>query len=156
MEIYLRDLQESDALISYKWRNNPNIWKLTWSKPDRTITYEIENEWILEVLKRNDEKRFAICVSWTDQYIWNVQLTHIDHWQAEFHIFIWEEPFWGIWIGTKATKAMIDIAFNKLWLDSIYLFVRNENVWAIKSYQNAWFSVSLSEWVLVKMIVAKP
>ena len=51
LAIYLRSLKE-DALTSYKWRNNPLIWKLTGSKPDIEITKEIELSWIDKILKK--------------------------------------------------------------------------------------------------------
>lgn len=141
MKIYLRDLVEKDALTSYKWRNNPNIWKFTGRKPDKVITPEIELEWIKEVLQRPHEKRYAICINGTDEYIGNVQLTNIDKGEAEFHIFIGEEKYWGKGIGTQATLELIKIAFNQLKLKKIYLFVNKKNIPAIKAYLNCGFII---------------
>jgi len=66
MDIFLRPLKVEDALTSYKWRNNPALWELTGSKPNRLITTEIETEWINKVLRRKDEIRFAICIDKTN------------------------------------------------------------------------------------------
>jgi hypothetical protein len=44
-DMYIRPLQESDALISFTWRNNLEIWKYTASKPNKYITSEIELKW---------------------------------------------------------------------------------------------------------------
>jgi len=41
MKVIIRPLQETDAFISNKWRNNPDIWKYTGNKPDKEITLEI-------------------------------------------------------------------------------------------------------------------
>ena len=141
MNIYLRPLKVEDALTSYKWRNDTTIWKLTGRKPDRLITPEIETEWIKQALSRNDEVRFAICITDTDEYIGNVQLTNIKDNKAEFHIFIGEKKYWGFGIGTKATSEMIKIGFQKLSLNEIYLFVNKKNVAAIKSYLNCGFLI---------------
>lgn len=153
MNIYLRPLEEKDALISYKWRNNPHIWSFTGSSPDRTITPEIETEWIREALQRHDEARYAICIEETDEYIGNVQLTHISDRVAEFHIFIGEEKYWGKMIGTAATRKMIETGLTDLGLKQIYLYVHKNNIAAIKAYLNAGFVVEDCAGSQLKMVV---
>ena len=37
-KVLIRPLEVSDALTSYKWRNDPEIWKYTGSRPDMEIT----------------------------------------------------------------------------------------------------------------------
>jgi len=155
MKIYLRKLEINDALISYRWRNNPKIWALTGNRPDRVITPEIELDWIKKVLSRNNEYRCAICIEGTDEYIGNVQLTNINNGCAEFHIFIGEEKYWGKGIGTVATKQMIKIGFEKLELNEIYLFVHKLNIPAIKVYLNCGFVIEQSDGNQIKMVIRK-
>jgi RimJ/RimL family protein N-acetyltransferase len=62
-EVFIRPLRLEDAQMSYQWRNNPKIWRHTLSKPDRHITVEMEAESLARILTREDEKRFAICLS---------------------------------------------------------------------------------------------
>ncbi len=153
MEIYIRPLEEKDALVSYKWRNDPDIWKFTGRKPDKCITPEIELMWIREVLNRKNEKRYAICIIDTNEYIGNIQLTSITKTNAEFHIFIGEKKYWGKKIATNATKQIIKLAFNILKLKEIYLYVNKKNVAAIKSYRNCGFYIvddKKSEYKMVK------
>lgn len=140
MDIYIRPLVREDALISYSWRNNPEIWELTGSKPDIVVTPEIELKWIDNVIKRNDQKRFAICIAETNEYIGNVQLTNIKNKKAEFHIFIGETSFWGKGIGKLATKLMTEYGFTILCLSEIYLWVNELNAKAIRIYQRQGFS----------------
>jgi RimJ/RimL family protein N-acetyltransferase len=140
VDIYIRPLRETDAEISYRWRNDPEIWKYTLSRPDKEITLEIEKDWIQKVLSRSDEKRFAVCLRDTDEYIGNVQLTDINSYEAEFHIFIGEKKYWGKGLGTKVTSLAVDYAFNVLELQSVYLFVKKENVAAIRAYEKAGFN----------------
>jgi RimJ/RimL family protein N-acetyltransferase len=139
MKVKIRPLQAEDAAISYKWRNNPEIWKYTESKPDRNITYEIELNWLRDVLKRPDEKRFAICVGDNNQYIGNVQLTNINEKTAQFHVFIGEIGYHGKGVGTKSTLLILVYAFSVLNLESIYLFVNKKNISAIKLYEKCGF-----------------
>lgn len=132
-------MQETDAMTSWKWRNDPEVWKLTGNRPDRIITPEIEKAWIQDVLNDKSCKRFAICVEKTDEYIGNVQLTNITDEDAEFHIFIGERNYWGKGMGTQATVELITCAKQQLKLKSIYLFVNPDNLSAIKIYKKAGF-----------------
>lgn len=139
MEINIRPLEEKDAYVSAKWRNDKEIWKFTGSKPDRKITKKIERKWILEVLQRRNEKRFAICVGSGKKYIGNVQLTDITKKTAEYHIFIGDKKYWGKGIATNVTKKIIDYAFKELNLLQVYLHVNKENLAAIKAYTKCGF-----------------
>ena len=145
LAIYIRSLKREDALTSYKWRNNPLIWELTGSKPDIEITKEIELSWIDKILKRKNEKRFAICIEKTNQYIGNVQLTNIQNKKAEFHIFIGETKFWGKNIATIATNKVLNFADNDLKLKEVYLWVKKENIAAIRVYEKCGFIGSEEE-----------
>jgi len=134
MKIILRPLKISDAKISYKWRNDPNIWKYTGNKPDKYITYEIEKKWLECALKNNNEKRFAICIDKDEKYIGNIQFTNIEKCKAQFHIFIGDKEYWDKGIATIATKLLLNIGFNSLALREIYLYVNKNNKAAIHVY----------------------
>jgi len=99
--IFLRPLVLEDAMISYKWRNNPEIWKYTPFHPSAPITLKVERDWLRGVLKRTDQKRFAICLTDSKRYIGNVQLLDILEQQAEFHLFIGDSSCWGKGIGER-------------------------------------------------------
>lgn len=152
-DIYIRPLEEKDAYVSVNWRNNPEIWKFTGSKPDKVVTIEMESSWIKKVVTRTNEKRFAICLIENNQYIGNVQLTDIKDNEAQFHIFIGEPDFWNQGIGTKATKLILEYGFNKLKLSSIYLLVKETNKPAIKAYQNSGFKIVHLKDDFIKMLI---
>lgn len=137
--IYLRPLVLADARISYKWRNDPDIWKFTEFKPDRPITREIETAWLFSKLKKKNERRFAICLLDNDRYIGNVQLLDIDHEKAWFHIFIGEKMFWGHGISQKATKIILYYAFSALSLEKVLLAVSPLNIAGWKVYEKIGF-----------------
>ena len=94
-EVYIRRLRLEDAQMSYQWRNNPKIWGHTLSKPDRHIAVEMEAESLAKVLTREDEKRFAICLSDNGAYIGNIFYTDIRDGEAQLHIFIGEQRLCG-------------------------------------------------------------
>lgn len=152
IDVYIRPLSVDDAKISYKWRNDPEIWKLTGSKPEKIITLDIEAEWIKKVITLKDEKRFAICIRETDEYIGNVQLTGINQNDAEFHIFIGEKKYWGKGVATSATGKILDYAKNVLKIKIVYLHVNEKNIHAIKAYNKNGFEISCKNYKMIKMI----
>ncbi len=140
MIISIRPLKIEDTSISYKWRNDPEVWKYTGSRPTITITEEIERKWFINSISDQTKLRFAILVD--DLYVGNVQLTNISHDKtAEFHIFIGDKFFWGKGVAKEATFQILNYAKNILDLKSIFLEVRKENLAAIKSYKNNNFEI---------------
>ena len=154
-KIYIRPLQHDDAKVSYKWRNDRRIWKHTGSRPDQKITLSKELDWIKGILTKKSEKRFAICISGTHEYVGNVQLTDIKNGRAEFHIFIGEPAYWGKGLGEQATTMILKIAFDKLNLERVYLFVNKDNIGAIKLYKKTGFDVETEYNSQYLMVVEK-
>lgn len=138
-EIYLRPLQLDDAKISYKWRNNPEIWKNTGSAPDREITEEMEMAWMRKVLTDSVTKRFAICLKANDRYIGNVYLSDIRDGQAEEQIFIGEPELWGKGIGTAARIALYGMAKDQFGIERIVTNIRVRNVASLRSVMKLGF-----------------
>lgn len=138
--VLIRPLQKEDALISYQWRNDPEVWKFTGSRPDIEITKEIESEWIVKVLQDEKSKRFAILCD--NEYIGNVHLNNIENNTAEFHIFIGNKDFWGKGISQLATYQILYYAKEVLKLSEIYLYVKSENIAAVESYKRNNFVVT--------------
>jgi len=128
MEIYIRPLEEKDANTSYKWRNNQKIWVYTGLRTDREITPEIELEWIRGVLKRGNEKRYAICIKATDEYIGNVHFSDIAENKAQLHLFIGLPEYWNKGIATAALGLICDYGFENLDIVRIHTGVYEHNL----------------------------
>lgn len=126
--IYIRPLTLEDAAVSYKWRNNPKIWRFTGSRPNVLVTPEIEREWLAQVLQRKDEKRFAICLKTTHEYIGNVYLTDIKDGTAFIHIFIGDIENWGRKRAFEAIVLLGIHGFNELNLHTICGVVDKRNI----------------------------
>lgn len=123
-QVYIRPLTLDDAQISYRWRNDPRIWRLTGSRPDGRVTPELETEWLTGVLARSCERRFAICLAEDDKYIGNTYLTDITTVEAQLHIFIGEPELWASGIATQALRLMVRYGFDVLGLQVVYGYVR--------------------------------
>jgi glycosyltransferase involved in cell wall biosynthesis/RimJ/RimL family protein N-acetyltransferase len=136
--VLIRPLREEDSPISYKWRNDQNIWRFTGKKPDRLITEEIECNWIKRVLSESDSYRFAILAD--EKYVGNIQLTGIKAGEeGEYHIFIGERSYWGKGIAWLASLQLIRFAREFLRLKRIFLYVNPENNAAIRVYEKLGF-----------------
>lgn len=138
MDVKLRKLQKEDGLTSWKWRNNPEIWEYTSTRPSG-VTQEIETQWIEKVTKRTNERRYAIIAD--NVYVGNVQLLDITDNDAEFHIFIGNKNYWGKGVATIATNQILEIAKNELHLKKVYLEVNKNHSVAQKLYEKTGFNV---------------
>ena len=149
-DIYLRCLCEADAKISWKWRNDEEIWRNTGSSPDRYITEEMELDWIRKALLDKSTRRYAICLKEKDQYIGNVYLTDINGDSAVEQIFIGEKELWGKGIATRARAALYEIAKKEFGIVRIESHIRTRNIASIKSINKLGFNeISRNlEWVI--------
>lgn len=143
MNITIRPLEENDAYTSVKWRNIPEIWELTGSRPDHTISIQEELEWIRKVIQDKTCRRFAIIAD--DEYVGNIYLTNIKYKTAEYHIFIGNKDYWGKGIAGKATELIIKFGKDKLGLDAIYLSVNKDNAAAVHLYEKFGFKKTEDE-----------
>lgn len=133
--IFLRPLQREDAQVSWRWRNDSEVWKLTFRQPDQVVTPALEEEWIDKVLADKNRLNFAICLNETKQYIGNVYLTDID-WMEKSGFqgtFIGEKSFWGKGIGTQARMLMHQIVAEEYGIKMIYSEILEDNLASIKS-----------------------
>ena len=139
MKVVIRKLRTDDAIISWVWRNDLSIWKLTAKSWNTYVNYETELKWIQSVLLDKTRLTYAICVGQYEEYIGNVQLTNINSEDACFHIFIGNKNYWGKGIGMIATKLFIDHVKNNLNIKKIYLYVKETNTAALSIYNKVGF-----------------
>lgn len=132
-------MQPDDAHVSYKWRNSPRIWRMTGSRPHQYITPEMEREWLESVLKKEDQRRFAICLTSDNRYIGNIFLTDIRNGNAYIHVFVGELEYWGSGRVLSAIRQMIDYAFNKLDIHTIHAQINQHNLPSISLMKAAGF-----------------
>lgn len=142
MNVYIRPLTIEDASISYLWRNNHKIWELTGSKPNCEVTIEMEMEWMRNVLKRDNERRFAIVCD--GKYVGNTYLTSIDDnlKEAELHYFIGNVDLWGKGVTTIAIQKVIEYSRLELKLKKIYANVNIENKGSLRMLEKNGFLIT--------------
>jgi len=138
MDVFLRRLERNDAYVSYKWRNDPEVFKYTGTVYDHEITLETELHWIERVIKNDDEYRCAIIAD--NCYVGNIYLTNIDDEKAEYHIFIGDKSYLGKGVAKKASIEIIRYGFENLNLKKIVLEVHLQNNTAIHLYEKLGFT----------------
>lgn len=139
MNVFLRRLERNDAYVSYKWRNDPEVFKYTGTVYDHEITLETELHWIERVIKNDNEYRCAIIAD--NCYVGNIYLTNIDDEKAEYHIFIGDKSYWGKGVAKKASIEIIRHGFENLNLKKVLLEVRPQNSTAIRLYETLGFTM---------------
>lgn len=154
MDVFLRRLERNDAYVSYRWRNDPEVFKYTGTVYDHEITLENELQWIERVIKNDDEHRCAIIAD--NCYVGNIYLTNIiHHHSAEYHIFIGEKSYWGKGVAKKASIEILRYGFDKLNLKKIQLEVRPENNTAIRLYDKLGFAIVEEKSNFITMEIVK-
>ena len=154
-KVYIRPLQVEDALVSYKWRNDPKIWRFTGSRPDRYITPEMETAWLASVLHRENEKRFAICLYENDQYIGNVFFTDIKNNESQAHIFIGEVQYWGKDRAYEGGWLALKYGFIELQLELVYMEMHKNNPGMAGIKRMRWEPVASFETGFVKHVFTR-
>lgn len=144
--VYIRPLQLDDAEVSYKWRNNPKIWRFTGHRPQGLVTHEMEREWLAKVLERSNEKRFAICLKNNNAYIGNIYFTDIKEGKALIHIFIGDIENWGKKRAFEAIVLLGIYGFNELQLHTIVGVIDKNNIMS-KALAGLFDSTQLGEFV---------
>lgn len=139
MTVHIKPLTVENTRTSWRWRNDPDVWRFTRGKPTIFVSEDIEREWFLSGVKRTDTKRFGIYVD--DIYVGNTQLTNVTSTEAEFHIFIGSKAYWGRGVGYLASILVLRYAFDQLKLHRIYLSVHEANFSAVRLYQRLGFEI---------------
>ena len=135
-DVVLRTFEEKDIPLKVEWINDPaNNQYLHYDLPlkiDKTI------KWFYE--KDNDHRLDSMIV-YQNIPVGLIGLLQIDrsNSKAEYYITIGDRRFKNKGIATKATQAILNYAFNELYLHKVYLTVDSLNSVAIHLYEKVGF-----------------
>lgn len=139
--IYLRSLETSDLERTFKWHNDPDLYRQL-GGTFHYVSHATEEDWLRRKQGfSNNELNLAICTSEEHRHIGNIYLRNID-WvvrHCEMQIFIGEAGQRGKGYGVEALTLLIRHAFLDLGMQRMYLYVLEDNQPAIKLYQRCGF-----------------
>lgn len=138
--ITIRPLSEEDIELLRIWRNDESNSKYL-TKIEK-ITPSMQKAWYLNYLNNKDELIFAIQETYyIKQLIGSIALYNIEERKAELGKFlIGEAKAHKRKLGEKTVIAALDVAFNLMKLEEIYLHVNTNNIAALTVYKNVGFA----------------
>lgn len=132
--INLRKLKLKDIPLMLEWMNDPDIYSTMQYNPDN-ISVESAETFIIHSQEDEQNLHLAIVLE-NDEYQGTVSLKNIDrkNRNAEFAIAVRKSAM-GRGISKQAFKKILKIAFEELKLNKVYLYVRTDNIRAIRFYE---------------------
>jgi diamine N-acetyltransferase len=143
--IRLRLLEEADLPLTLSWRNQEHIRR--WFFYSDVVTPEQHLAWFKQYNPRDDDFTFVIEQVTSPGYrpVGQIALYHID-WEmlrGEYgRLMIGETDLAGKGLARAATEAILQIGFEVLGLQEIFLEVIPSNERAIRLYQTAGFQTT--------------
>lgn len=150
-KVYLRPLCVDDAAVSWKWRNDAELWKYTASRPNVFVTEQMEREWAVRVINDSTRKNFAICLAPSDRYIGNIYLINISDGKGELGIFIGERDCHGFGYAKDALNLLKDIAHREFGVEQISIGVNSNNVSALITYLKCGARLNVESWLQLRL-----
>lgn len=137
--VLIRQLDVDDIEKIRNWRNNPNNTKYLRQIP--YITQDMQRAWYEKYLDDKDEMIFAIVENnELHRVVGSMALYNFDEKKVEFgKILIGDEKAHGKQVGFHALLAIVQVAFNELGIEQIYLHVYDGNIAAKKVYEKVGF-----------------
>lgn len=145
MHVYLRPLTVEDASISYKWRNDPGLWKYAASHPNCEVTEEMERAWATRVIADPSRLSFAICLK-DGTYIGNTYLTNIHANMANFGIFIGDRAAQGHGYAREAIELLKEKAREHN-IQKIHFGCSPANLPALFTYLKSGAEINPGQWI---------
>lgn len=132
----LRDFIEQDCTGMLEWMHDPqvNYW---YTDSIRKATPESVRRFIFqaaELKERGITYHYAIAGG-DNEYIGTISLKNIDKIEGAEYAISMRKGFRGKGIASWATKEILQIAFQELGLNRVYLNVLSDNVHAIRFYE---------------------
>lgn len=136
--LYFRKVDLSHCTQTYvNWLNDPEVNLYLESGRTTQTLQDLEN-FINGLQNRNDVVFWAIHLKENNKHIGNVKIDSINkmHQRGEYGIMMGDKTEWGKGYAKEASQAIMDFCFEKFKLRKITLGVVEDNVAAVKLYQN--------------------
>ena len=133
--VRLRKFEEKDVENKVKWINDDRNNKFL--HYDIPLTIEKTQKWYHQNQFRTD--RYDAVIECDGASVGVIGLLNIKNRRAEYYITIGEPAYKGRGIAKKATKLLLQFAFNELALYEIYLYTEIGNINAQRLFEKSGF-----------------
>ena len=133
----LRKLELQDARYMYEWMTDYNVTEHL-AKDFSHMTVEDCQQFIELSKTDNHSIHLAICNN-LDIYQGTISLKNIEENKEAEYAIVLRKGAIGTGIAKEATEKLLHIAFQKLNLEKVYLYVKKVNIRANKFYQKMGF-----------------
>jgi RimJ/RimL family protein N-acetyltransferase len=142
--VYLRALELNDLERTYKWHNDPELYKSLGGQ-FHYVSHASEEEWLRQkVVYSPREVNLAICLTSTSQHIGNIYIRDIDWIARHGHftgLLIGEPDQRSKGYGQAALRLLITHAFQDLGLLRLWGFLLEENKPSFRMLEKCGFVV---------------
>lgn len=121
-KVFLREMTTDDAEFIVKWRNDPAIQK--WMFNQDKLTKEGHLSWFE---KRENRIDYIICEAESSKPIGTVNYINIEENRAEAGKMLGDKNYWGGGYAKEAFILWLNIGFNDLGFDHIYVKTMSHN-----------------------------
>lgn len=137
--VYLRPLERSDAALAQGWLLDPEV--RGYLRQYRPLTLQREEEYIARLAESEHDIGLVVMLRAGDRPIGLAGLHQIDlkNRHAQFGILIGVKELWGKGHGTEATRLLVQLAFDTLNLNRVWLHVYEDNARGIRAYEKVGF-----------------
>lgn len=135
-ELILRNFKREDIEHKVRWINDPE--NNTYLHYDIPLRVDLTLQWFLN---KDNKKRCDCVIEYNGIPVGVIGLLGIDYLnsKAEYYITLGEKSFKRMGIATRATKMLIEYAFQTLKLHKLYLNVDEMNESACQLYEKVGF-----------------
>lgn len=147
--IYIRNITDEDTDNILKWRNSDSVRNNFIYK--ELFTRQSHQNWLDNYVYTGKVVQMIIYLKDGDIPVGSVYIRDLDKekGEGEYGIFIGEESARGKGVGSAVCRLMCEYAKNEIGLHKLFLRVYEDNIGAVKSYQNGGFVIDESRTDLI-------
>lgn len=126
MEVRIEPIKKQHARDTWMFRDDPEIWKYT--SCDTPLPATLQSEEQCYIFRGQDQKNRMYAILVDDVAVGAVTLKQIGYGTAAIGYYILRKDLWGKGICKKAVIQVMEMGFDGLGLDLLYIWVNSDNV----------------------------
>ena len=143
MEVRIEPLEKRHAADTWQYRNDPEVWKFT--SCDTPLPATLQSEEQCYIFRGQDTRNRMYAIMADNVAVGVVSLKQIGFGTAAIGYYILRKDMWGKGICKRAVIQAMEIGFDELGLDLLYVWVNSDNEPSFRVARSlGFYSVGLS------------